>query len=72
MSSTGQAAGGFYRIMTSLATSGKSSRLARARGLVNVETKEFHVQRLKGCDSGSHELYNVGETVSPRHSGANG
>jgi site-specific recombinase XerD len=25
---------------------------------VNVETKEFHVQRLKGCDSGSHELYN--------------
>jgi type 1 fimbriae regulatory protein FimB len=25
---------------------------------VNVEAKEFHVQRLKGCDSGSHELYN--------------
>jgi type 1 fimbriae regulatory protein FimB len=27
-------------------------------GDVNVETKEFHVQRLKECDSGSHELYN--------------
>src|ERR1700759_4007558 len=25
---------------------------------VNVETKEFHVNRLKGCDSGPHELYN--------------
>jgi type 1 fimbriae regulatory protein FimB len=25
---------------------------------INVETKEFHVNRLKGCDSGPHELYN--------------
>jgi type 1 fimbriae regulatory protein FimB len=25
---------------------------------VNVDTKEFHVSRLKGCDSGPHELYN--------------
>src|SRR6478672_6267927 len=25
---------------------------------VNVETKEFHVNRLKGCDSGPHPLYN--------------
>lgn len=24
---------------------------------INVETKEFHVNRLKGCDSGPHELY---------------
>ena len=25
---------------------------------INVQTKEFHVNRLKGCDSGPHELYN--------------
>src|ERR1700730_10479161 len=25
---------------------------------INVETREFHVNRLKGCDSGPHELYN--------------
>jgi type 1 fimbriae regulatory protein FimB len=25
---------------------------------INVETKEFHVARLKGCDGGPHELYN--------------
>jgi type 1 fimbriae regulatory protein FimB len=25
---------------------------------VNVATKELHVKRLKGCDSGPHELYN--------------
>jgi type 1 fimbriae regulatory protein FimB len=25
---------------------------------INVETKEFHVTRLKGCDGGPHELYN--------------
>lgn len=25
---------------------------------INVDTKEFHVTRLKGCDSGPHELYN--------------
>ena len=25
---------------------------------INVNTKEFHVNRLKGCDSGPHELYN--------------
>jgi hypothetical protein len=25
---------------------------------INVETKEFHVNRLKGCDSGPHELFN--------------
>jgi type 1 fimbriae regulatory protein FimB len=25
---------------------------------INVDTKEFHVNRLKGCDSGPHELYN--------------
>ena len=25
---------------------------------INVSTKEFHVNRLKGCDSGPHELYN--------------
>jgi type 1 fimbriae regulatory protein FimB len=25
---------------------------------INVGTKEFHVNRLKGCDSGAHELYN--------------
>src|SRR6266404_1840228 len=25
---------------------------------INVETKELHVNRLKGCDSGPHELYN--------------
>ncbi len=25
---------------------------------VNVTTKELHVKRLKGCDSGPHELYN--------------
>src|SRR5258708_4190055 len=24
---------------------------------INVETKELHVNRLKGCDSGPHELY---------------
>jgi site-specific recombinase XerD len=24
---------------------------------INVQTKEFHVNRLKGCDSGPHELY---------------
>jgi type 1 fimbriae regulatory protein FimB len=24
---------------------------------INVNTKEFHVNRLKGCDSGAHELY---------------
>jgi type 1 fimbriae regulatory protein FimB len=29
----------------------------------NVETKEFHVNRLKGCDSGVHELDN-GESAS--------
>jgi site-specific recombinase XerD len=28
---------------------------------INVQTKEFHVNRLKDCDSGPHELYN-GET----------
>lgn len=28
---------------------------------INLETKEFHVSRLKGCDGGPHELYN-GET----------
>jgi type 1 fimbriae regulatory protein FimB len=28
---------------------------------INLETKEFHVKRLKGCDGGPHELYN-GET----------
>src|SRR5262249_46781696 len=25
---------------------------------INVDTKEFHVNRLKGCDGGPHELYN--------------
>ena len=25
---------------------------------INVETKELHVNRLKGCDSGPHELHN--------------
>ena len=25
---------------------------------INVQTKEFHVNRLKDCDSGPHELYN--------------
>jgi type 1 fimbriae regulatory protein FimB len=25
---------------------------------INVETKELHVNRLKGCDGGPHELYN--------------
>ena len=25
---------------------------------INLETREFHVNRLKGCDSGPHELYN--------------
>jgi type 1 fimbriae regulatory protein FimB len=25
---------------------------------INVQTKEFHVNRLKGCDSGPHDLYN--------------
>jgi type 1 fimbriae regulatory protein FimB len=30
---------------------------------INVETKEFHVNRLKGCDSGVHELYN-GESAA--------
>jgi type 1 fimbriae regulatory protein FimB len=25
---------------------------------INVSTKEFHVNRLKGCDSGPHEFYN--------------
>ena len=30
---------------------------------INVETKEFHVNRLNGCDSGVHELYN-GESAS--------
>jgi len=25
---------------------------------INVGTKEFHVNRLKGCDSGPHEFYN--------------
>jgi type 1 fimbriae regulatory protein FimB len=30
---------------------------------INVETKEFHVNRLKGRDSGVHELYN-GESAS--------
>jgi type 1 fimbriae regulatory protein FimB len=25
---------------------------------ISIETKEFHVKRLKGCDSGAHELYN--------------
>lgn len=32
---------------------------------INVETKEFHVTRLKGCDSGPHELYN-GESQAIR------
>jgi type 1 fimbriae regulatory protein FimB len=30
---------------------------------INVETKEFHVNRLNGCDSGVHELFN-GESAS--------
>ena len=25
---------------------------------INVDTKELHINRLKGCDSGPHELYN--------------
>jgi type 1 fimbriae regulatory protein FimB len=25
---------------------------------INLDTREFHVNRLKGCDSGPHELYN--------------
>jgi hypothetical protein len=25
---------------------------------INVDTKEFHVNRLKGCDSGPHQFYN--------------
>jgi type 1 fimbriae regulatory protein FimB len=32
---------------------------------INVDTKEFHVNRLKGCDSGPHELYN-GESPAIR------
>ncbi len=32
---------------------------------INVETKELHVNRLKGCDSGAHELYN-GESPAVR------
>jgi type 1 fimbriae regulatory protein FimB len=32
---------------------------------INVETREFHVNRLKGCDSGPHELYN-GESQAIR------
>ena len=32
---------------------------------INVETKEFHVNRLKGCDGGPHELYN-GESPAVR------
>ena len=32
---------------------------------INVETKEFHVARLKGCDGGPHELYN-GEAPAVR------
>jgi type 1 fimbriae regulatory protein FimB len=32
---------------------------------INVDTKEFHVTRLKGCDSGPHELYN-GESQAVR------
>ena len=25
---------------------------------INLETREFHVNRLKGCNGGPHELYN--------------
>jgi type 1 fimbriae regulatory protein FimB len=32
---------------------------------ISVETKEFHVTRLKGCDGGPHELYN-GESPAIR------
>jgi type 1 fimbriae regulatory protein FimB len=32
---------------------------------INVDTKEFHVNRLKGCDGGPHELYN-GESPAIR------
>src|SRR5262249_50598645 len=32
---------------------------------INVQTKEFHVTRLKGCDGGPHELYN-GESPAIR------
>jgi integrase len=32
---------------------------------INLETKEFHVNRLKGCNGGPHELYN-GETPAVR------
>jgi type 1 fimbriae regulatory protein FimB len=32
---------------------------------INVDTKEFHVTRLKGCDGGPHELYN-GESSAIR------
>ena len=32
---------------------------------INVTTKELHVKRLKGCDSGAHELYN-GESAAVR------
>ena len=32
---------------------------------INLETRELHVNRLKGCDSGPHPLYN-GETAAVR------
>src|SRR6516162_9924476 len=32
---------------------------------INLETRELHVNRLKGCDSGPHPLYN-GETTAIR------
>jgi type 1 fimbriae regulatory protein FimB len=32
---------------------------------INFETRELHVNRLKGCDSGPHALYN-GETAAVR------
>jgi type 1 fimbriae regulatory protein FimB len=41
---------------------------------INVDTKEFHVTRLKGCDGGPHELYNgdsglAGRTIKDESSG---
>ena len=32
---------------------------------INLETREFHVNRLKGCNGGPHELYN-GESPALR------
>jgi type 1 fimbriae regulatory protein FimB len=32
---------------------------------INLDTRELHVNRLKGCDSGPHPLYN-GETAAVR------